>query len=102
MMCTIVKVVQMYHWKRVMHWDFKPEHFLFVNKNENSPLKVIDFEMSTFFKPSQRFFRIVESLFYMAPKVFNENYRPEMDIWSVGVIMYILLCERHPFHAITE
>jgi serine/threonine protein kinase len=39
------------HKHGVMHRDLKPENFLFANKQENSPLKVIDFGLSVFFKP---------------------------------------------------
>ncbi|KAL5229561.1 hypothetical protein ABZP36_028337 [Zizania latifolia] len=48
---TIVDVVQLCHLNGVIHRDLKPENFLFANKSEDSPLKVIDFGLSVFFKP---------------------------------------------------
>ena len=48
---TIVDVVRICHSLGVMHRDLKPENFLFLNKDENSPLKCIDFGLSVFFKP---------------------------------------------------
>ena len=99
---TIVEVVQACHREGVMHRDLKPENFLFANKNENSPLKAIDFGLSVFFKPGEKFSEIVGSPYYMAPEVLKRNYGPEVDVWSAGVILYILLCGVPPFWAETE
>nr|GMD24475.1 calcium-dependent protein kinase 8-like [Ipomoea batatas]GMD24478.1 calcium-dependent protein kinase 8-like [Ipomoea batatas] len=99
---TIVEVVQMCHRHGVMHRDLKPENFLFANKKEMAMLKAIDFGLSVFFKPGEIFNEIVGSPYYMAPEVLKRNYGPEVDIWSAGVILYILLCGVPPFWAETE
>lgn len=99
---TIVEVVMLCHKHGVIHRDLKPENFLFANKKENSPLKAIDFGLSIFFKPGERFSEIVGSPYYMAPEVLKRNYGPEIDIWSAGVILYILLCGVPPFWAESE
>lgn len=99
---TIAEVVRMCHANGVMHRDLKPENFLFANKKEHSPLKAIDFGLSVFFRPGERFSEIVGSPYYMAPEVLKRNYGPEVDIWSAGVILYILLCGVPPFWAETE
>ncbi|KNA14653.1 hypothetical protein SOVF_105100 isoform A [Spinacia oleracea] len=101
-MRTIVQVVQACHKHGVMHRDLKPENFLFGNKKEAAPLKAIDFGLSVFFTPGERFNEIVGSPYYMAPEVLKRNYGPEIDIWSAGVILYILLCGVPPFWAETE
>ncbi|KAF5447782.1 hypothetical protein F2P56_033305 [Juglans regia] len=101
-MKTIVEVVQMCHTQGVMHRDLKPENFLFSNKKETSPLKAIDFGLSVFFRPGEQFNEIVGSPYYMAPEVLKRNYGPEVDVWSAGVILYILLCGVPPFWAETE
>ncbi|KAL0337970.1 UNVERIFIED_CONTAM: Calcium-dependent protein kinase [Sesamum calycinum] len=90
------------HKHGVMHRDLKPENFLFSNKKETAPLKAIDFGLSIFFKPGERFDEIVGSPYYMAPEVLKRNYGPEVDVWSAGVILYILLCGIPPFWAETE
>ncbi|KAG0463660.1 hypothetical protein HPP92_019219 [Vanilla planifolia] len=89
---TIVEVVQLCHMHGVIHRDLKPENFLFAHKKENSPLKAIDFGLSIFFKPGERFSEIVGSPYYMAPEVLKRNYGPEIDIWSAGVILLFFLC----------
>ncbi|KAL9230698.1 hypothetical protein vseg_006015 [Gypsophila vaccaria] len=101
-MRTIVEVVQLCHKHGVIHRDLKPENFLFANKKENSPLKAIDFGLSIFFQPGERFSEIVGSPYYMAPEVLKRSYGPEIDIWSAGVILYILLCGVPPFWAESE
>ncbi|CAL5433945.1 unnamed protein product [Camellia sinensis] len=98
-MRTIVEVVQACHMHGVIHRDLKPENFLFANKKEAAPLKTIDFGLSIFFKPGDRFTEIVGSPYYMAPEVLKRNYGPEIDVWSAGVILYILLCGVPPFWA---
>ncbi|KAM7524527.1 hypothetical protein LguiA_014429 [Lonicera macranthoides] len=99
---TIVEVIQICHMHGVMHRDLKPENFLFGNKKETAPLKAIDFGLSVFFKPGEKFNEIVGSPYYMAPEVLKRDYGPEIDVWSAGVILYILLCGVPPFWAETE
>ncbi|CAL9079391.1 unnamed protein product [Musa textilis] len=98
----IVNVVHVCHSMGVMHRDLKPENFLFLNKKEDSPLKVTDFGLSVFFKPGDIFKDLVGSAFYIAPEVLRQHYGAEADIWSAGVMLYILLCGVPPFFAETE
>lgn len=98
----IVGVVEACHSLGVMHRDLKPENFLFVNEEEESPLKTIDFGLSMFFKPGDTFYDVVGSPYYVAPEVLRKNYGPECDVWSAGVIIYILLSGVPPFWDETE
>ncbi|XP_010251583.1 PREDICTED: calcium-dependent protein kinase 1-like [Nelumbo nucifera] len=93
----IVTVVHYCHSMGVIHRDLKPENFLFLGKDENSPLKAIDFGLSAFFKPGEVFRDLVGSAYYVAPEVLQRNYGTEADIWSAGVILYILLSGVPPF-----
>ncbi|KAM1112591.1 hypothetical protein TB2_045406 [Malus domestica] len=99
---TILEICQVCHKHGVIHRDLKPENFLFADGSENAELKAIDFGLSIFFEPGQRFNEIVGSPYYMAPEVLRRNYGPEVDVWSSGVILYILLCGVPPFWAETE
>ncbi|KAL4378705.1 hypothetical protein GQ457_02G024670 [Hibiscus cannabinus] len=98
----MIGVVQACHSLGVMHRDLKPENFLFVNQEEEAPLKTIDFGLSMFFKPGQIFNEVVGSPYYVAPEVLLKHYGPECDVWSAGVIIYILLCGVPPFWDETE
>lgn len=101
-MVQLLSVVSYCHLQGVVHRDLKPENFLFVSKDENSPLKAIDFGLSDFVKPDERLNDIVGSAYYVAPEVLHRSYGTEADMWSIGVIAYILLCGSRPFWARTE
>ncbi|XP_051117194.1 CDPK-related kinase 5-like isoform X2 [Andrographis paniculata] len=103
-MMQILNVVAFCHLQGVVHRDLKPENFLFTTKeeNENSTLKAIDFGLSDFVKPDERLNDIVGSAYYVAPEVLHRAYNTEADVWSIGVIAYILLCGSRPFWARTE
>ncbi|KAL2895838.1 CDPK-related kinase 7 [Bienertia sinuspersici] len=101
-MIQILSVVAYCHLQGVVHRDLKPENFLFTSKDENSPLKAIDFGLSDYVKPDERLNDIVGSAYYVAPEVLHRAYGTEADMWSIGVIAYILLCGSRPFWARTE
>ncbi|PKA64033.1 Calcium-dependent protein kinase 1 [Apostasia shenzhenica] len=98
----IVGVVEACHSLGVMHRDLKPENFLFVNQSEESPLKMIDFGLSIYFKPGDIFTDVVGSPYYVAPEVLGKHYGQEADVWSAGVMIYILLSGVPPFWDETE
>ncbi|XP_018634546.1 calcium-dependent protein kinase 29-like [Nicotiana tomentosiformis] len=98
----IVNVVHVCNFMGVMHRDLKPENFLMVSKADDSPLKATDFGLSVFIEEGKVFKDIVGSAYYVAPEVLRYNYGTEIDIWSAGVILYILLSGFPPFSAETE
>ncbi|XP_031504052.1 calcium-dependent protein kinase 1-like [Nymphaea colorata] len=98
----IVTVIRDCHSMGVMHRDLKPENCLFLSKDENSPLKATDFGLSVFFKQGDVFRDLVGSAYYVAPEVLRRHYSAEADIWSAGVILYILLSGVPPFWGETE
>ncbi|CAI5470113.1 unnamed protein product [Closterium sp. Yama58-4] len=98
----MLNVVARCHLNGVVHRDLKPENFLFANKMEESPLKATDFGLSDFRKPGKHFTDVVGSAYYVAPEVLKRRSGPESDVWSIGVITYILLSGRRPFWDKTE
>ncbi|CDY69753.1 BnaCnng65160D [Brassica napus] len=101
-MIQILNVVAFCHLQGVVHRDLKPENFLYTSKEDTSQLKAIDFGLSDYVRPDERLNDIVGSVYYVAPEVLHRSYSTEADIWSVGVIVYILLCGSRPFWARTE
>ncbi|GMI94661.1 calcium-dependent protein kinase 17 [Hibiscus trionum] len=99
---TIVQIVHTCHSMGVIHRDLKPENFLLLSKEDDSPLKATDFGLSAFYKPGEEFKDIVGSAYYIAPEVLKRKYGPEADIWSIGIILYILLSGTPPFWAESE
>ncbi|XP_039006865.1 CDPK-related kinase 5-like isoform X1 [Hibiscus syriacus] len=101
-MVQILNFVAFCHLQGVVHRDLKPENFLYTSKEVNSMLKAIDFGLSDFVRPDERLNDIVGSAYYVAPEVLHRSYSTEADVWSIGVIAYILLCGSRPFWARTE
>ena len=120
----IIKAIYYCHLNGVCHRDLKPENFIMVSKSDPYLLKVIDFGLSRTFpnalsaendsngpkeadinKPS-RVRRQTKAIlktkagtpFYIAPEVLTGNYTEKCDVWSCGVILYILFCGYPPFY----
>ncbi|KAK8449385.1 hypothetical protein SEVIR_7G209500v4 [Setaria viridis] len=98
----VLTVVHVCHFMGVMHRDLKPENFLLASPADDAPLKAIDFGLSVFIEEGKVYKDIVGSAYYVAPEVLRRNYGKEIDVWSAGVILYILLCGTPPFWAETE
>ncbi|PKI55846.1 hypothetical protein CRG98_023727 [Punica granatum] len=100
---AIVNVVHACHFMGVMHRDLKPENFLLSSKDENAVLKATDFGLSVFIEEGKVYRDIVGSAYYVAPEVLRRSYGKEADIWSAGVMLYILLkTEKGIFDAILK
>lgn len=98
----MLRVAAECHLHGLVHRDMKPENFLFKSPNVDSHLKATDFGLSDFIRPGKKFTDIVGSAYYVAPEVLKRRSGPESDVWSIGVISYILLCGRRPFWDRTE
>ena len=80
------------HKNGIVHRDLKPENLLYLNKDKNSPVKVIDFGMSKRFDSKHFMSEKVGTAYYISPEVLNGKYDEKCDIWSAGVILYIIIC----------
>ncbi|KAI3848989.1 hypothetical protein MKX03_007251 [Papaver bracteatum] len=99
---SIMEVVKEFHEHGIMHRDVNPGNFVFVDNGDYSALKAIDFGLSVDFQPDQKFSYRPANTHFLAPEVLTQNYGPEADIWSAGVILYIMLGGRFPFFAKDE
>lgn len=96
-MRALLDFISFAHSKHIVHRDLKPENILLTSKGPDAVLKVIDFGTSEFCKPGQRLSQKFGTPYYVAPEVLRRDYNNAADVWSSGVIMYILLCGYPPF-----
>ncbi|KDP22334.1 hypothetical protein JCGZ_26165 [Jatropha curcas] len=98
----LMQVVSYCHEIGVVHRDLKPENILLATKASSSPIKLADFGLATYINPGQSLHGTVGSPFYIAPEVLAGGYNQAADIWSAGVILYILLSGMPPFWGNTK
>ena len=98
-MYQLFSAVNYCHKINIVHRDLKPENILIVAKNsEGLPtIKICDFGTSKIFEKGAVQRKLVGSSYYIAPEVLKKHYNEKCDIWSCGVITYILLSARPPF-----
>jgi len=90
------------HGLGIVHRDLKPENIL-IDKELNNSVKVIDFGTSVFYKKNAEFLDKVQGTpYYIAPEVLNKKYDERCDVWSLGVLLYILLSGKPPFNGKDE
>jgi calcium-dependent protein kinase len=86
------------HRQKIAHCDLKPDNFLFLTEKEDSVLKIIDFGMSKFVKPHQKKKLLCGTPYYVAPEVLREEYNEACDVWSMGVVTFIMIFGFPPFN----
>ncbi|CAI5475252.1 unnamed protein product, partial [Closterium sp. Yama58-4] len=103
-MRAVLGVLQSCHQRHhVLHRDIKPENILLAHPSSPTDVRVIDFGISTILKPgSKPLSDFVGSLYYIAPEVIEGSYGFPADVWSAGVVLYVLLAGVPPFWAKTE
>ncbi len=91
------------HGKKIMHRDLKPENVLIDSQSPKKlSIKVIDFGSAHYFFNRGEYQPATGTPYYMAPEVLMNNYSELCDVWSCGVILYIMLCGKPPFNGETQ
>ena len=101
-MKQIVSAVDACHDLRIVHRDLKPENLLYQAKTgeHRDVIKLADFGLANMLKADEALATACGTPGYVAPEVIAQvGYDKEVDIWSLGVIMYILLCGFPPFYS---
>ena len=89
----------------IIHRDLKPENIMIESIDYETGfynIKIIDFGTAKIREKDKRENKVLGSCFYIAPEVLNKKYNEKCDIWSCGVILYILLCGNVPFNGRDE
>lgn len=101
-MRQILAAIFYLHRHSIAHRDIKPENFLLQHKGSDAPIKVIDFGLASKFEKNKVMKTKTGTPCYVAPEVFGDNgYDEKADVWSCGVVCYVLLCGYPPFYGET-
>jgi len=95
----LLSAISYMHKSGVVHRDLKFENIMFESKSPDSEIKVIDFGLSKRFLPDESRYMTqgVGTIYTMAPQVLQGIYTYKADLWSVGVVSYMLLSSTKPF-----
>lgn len=95
----IIKGLNYLHTVGIVHRDLKPENFLCLNDDpiEDNVIKIIDFGLATRFTKGEKLTTSLGTPYYVAPEVLRKSYDELCDMWSCGVITYVLLSGEVPF-----
>ena len=102
LMEQILSAVAYLHKHDIIHRDLKPENLVFESKDKDSLLKLIDFGTSRKVRKDEKLRSRLGTAYYIAPEVLSQSYDCKCDIWSCGVILYVLLFGVPPFNAKTD
>ena len=100
--CEIIHKLSMaiyyIHSYGIVHRDLKPENILMTDKTDNADIRLLDFGLSKIIGPNEKCTEPFGTLSYVAPEVLREKpYDKSVDLWSIGIIAYLLLCGFLPF-----
>ena len=101
-MKQVLQCINYCHQNNIVHRDLKPENILLEQNKEFDQIKIIDFGTSLVYDPARNLDEKLGTPYYIAPEVLNKNYNSKCDIWSCGVISYILLSGIPPFNGTTD
>ncbi|CAM9242759.1 unnamed protein product, partial [Choristocarpus tenellus] len=99
LVCTLLEAVKYCHDRGIVHRDLKPENLLLVSEDNDALVKVADFGFAQKFMPDIGLTTQCGTPGYVAPEILmRKKYNQAVDMWSVGVITYVLLGGYPPFH----
>ncbi|KAF0551985.1 Pkinase-domain-containing protein [Gigaspora margarita] len=92
----IVSALDYCHRNSIVHRDLKIENILI---SKSGSIKIIDFGLSNLYSPRSHLSTFCGSLYFAAPELLNAKLYtgPEVDVWSFGIVLYVLVCGKVPF-----
>lgn len=101
-MYQIFAAMKYLHSNNIVHRDLKPENILLQTTEPDSELVIIDFGTSRVISDEQKMSKTYGTIFYVAPEVIEGKYDEKCDVWSAGVILFILISGFVPFGGDTD
>ena len=102
-MMQIISAVKYLHQYGIVHRDLKPDNIMITQQNDFGIIKIMDFGLSKIVSPKEKMVDGYGSLSYVAPEVLLRTpYNKEVDIWSIGVILFYMLSGHLPFRGSKE
>lgn len=96
---TVALALKYLHSEGIVHRDLKPENLIYQNEKDDALLKITDFGLAKYRVRDTQLSTACGTPGYVAPEVLEgKQYSKEVDLWSLGVILYILLCGFPPFY----
>jgi len=102
LMKQVLSCINYCHQNHIVHRDLKPENILLEQNKEFDQIKIIDFGTSLVVEEGKKLDEKLGTPYYIAPEVLAKNYGPKCDIWSCGVITYIVLSGIPPFNGASD
>ena len=115
----IIQAIAYLHSNGICHRNLKPDNILFLSEENDSDLKLINFNLSTIFSYGKykndknlelkeekenktRMKKLLGNAYFISPEMINGNYNEKCDIWSAGIILYFLLSGEPPFNGMND
>ncbi|KAI3877862.1 hypothetical protein MKX03_028748 [Papaver bracteatum] len=102
----LMEVVESCHDRGIVHRDIKPENIFLASEEEDQcpDIRLGDFGFATYIKPGEKLHKCCGSIYYVAPEMLHQNpvYDQGVDVWSAGVVLFLLLSGDPPFNGETD
>mmetsp|Transcript_10142 Transcript_10142/g.9154 ORF Transcript_10142/g.9154 Transcript_10142/m.9154 type:complete len:553 (-) Transcript_10142:291-1949(-) len=110
LICDMLEAIKYCHDNNIVHRDLKPENFVFESNDQDANIILIDFGCAKIVNDDKEYKDLVGTVYYLAPELAAQSSRVHKtgkvlkmaDIWSIGVIAYVMLTGRPPFKGRTN
>ncbi|CAG9332575.1 unnamed protein product [Blepharisma stoltei] len=101
-MKEILSAVNHCHSVGMVQWDLRPENILFEKDSPDARLKMFGLKQSQLKGPNEKLTKFTGNSYFTVPEVISGSYDNKCDIWSLGILLYVMLCCWVPYKAKSE